>query len=324
MLCATVLAGVLLGANEEKIDLNQTQAIAGAILGIVKLGESKSGIYAEAAKALSKPAKRLSTLGSYSGDGKFIFNDPDSAEKAMNYVKGVEVTSSVNRCFSALKDEMVIYRAPINEAYQPLTEVKVKPEVFIFVDEPDAYNWFETLAKDYNVDWGVNRKKVRSGGKPLPEKLVSNCKTVMAFWDAYSKIPVTQDTTMVNVYKKDLRTQAEVGFSKGAELFKGFLLADSVFQIYNIYAVQSPFKKKIDETMSDLSRRADPLYKYLTQGDYLFQEAHKELVTNPDGSQSIKQTQEKRGTRWQFVQWFLPELVDITKQTLRVFGKELK
>lgn len=315
---------VLVSQKDTLISLAEAQKRAGAILGAVAFGKSKGGIYAEAVSEMELAATRLSSLGQYDGRGGFTFSDPDSARKAAAYVNSVEATTGVNRCFTKLNREIVIYRAPIQEAYRPETEIKITTAVQLWVENREEYRYFKTLADAYGIKWGVDEKRVRQGGKPLPRELVDNCLVVMEFWDAYSRIEVTNDTSMVMVYKKDIKSKAEVNFSKSAELFKGFLLSDSVFQIYNIYAEESPMKAKIESEMRELRGRADFFARYLTEGSFLFQEAKRELVTGPDGTQAIRETPEKRGTRWDFIKWFLPELADVTRRTLRVFGKALK
>jgi hypothetical protein len=315
---------VLASQRDTLIDLGAVQKRAGAILGAVAFGKNKGGIYADAVSEMETAAARLSSLGQYDGRGGFNFSNPDSAKKAAAYVNSVEVTTGVNRCFAKLAKEIVIYRAPIQEAYRPETEIKITTAVQLWVENPDEYRYFKTLADAYGIKWGVDEKRVKQGGRPLPRDLVNNCRTVMDFWDAYNRIEVTDDTSMVMVYKKDIKSKAEVNFSKSAELFKGFLLSDSVFQIYNIYAEESPMKAKIETEMGELRGRADFFSRYLTEGSFLFQEAKRELVTGPDGTQAIRETPEKRGTRWDFIKWFLPELVDVTQRTLKVFGKTLK
>ncbi|MEO0140593.1 MAG: hypothetical protein ABIM88_03480 [candidate division WOR-3 bacterium] len=315
---------VLSSQKDTLIDLGEAQRRAGAIMAAAAFGKTKGGIYADASAELEPIAARLSSLGKHDGKGGFTFTDPDSAEKAALYVKGVEATTGVNRCFSILSKQIVIYRAPIQEAYRPETEVKIGTATQLWVENPEEYRYFKTLADAYGIKWGVDEKRVRRGGKPLPGDMVEKCKLVMELWDAYSKIETTNDTSMVMVYKKDIKSKAEVNFSKSAELFKGFLLSDSVFQIYNIYAEESPMKAKIGAEITDLRGRVDFFTRYLTEGSYLFQEARRELVTGPDGTQAIKETPEKRGTRWDFIKWFLPDLVDVTQRTLRAFGKTLK
>jgi len=315
---------VLASQKDTLIDLGEAQRRAGAMMGAVAFGKDKGGIYAEAVSEMELPATRLSSLGQYDGKGGFSFSDPDSATKAAAYVKSVEATTGVNRCFTKLDKEIVIYRAPIQEAYRPETEVKIATAVQLWVENPEEYRYFKTLAEAYGIKWGVDEKKVKQGGKPLPKDLVDKCHVVMEFWDAYSRVEVTNDTSMVMVYKKDIKSKAEVNFSKSAELFRGFLLSDSVFQMYDVYAEESPMKARIETEMGDLKARVDFFARYLTEGSFLFQEAKRELVTGPDGAQAIKETPEKRGTRWDFVKWFLPDLVDVTQRTLKSFGKTLK
>ncbi len=315
---------VLASQKDTLINLGEAQKRAGAIIGALELGKKKGGIYAEAVSEMELAATRLSSLGQYDGRGGFTFSDPDSATKAAAYVNSVEATTGVNRCFTRLDKQIVIYRAPIQEAYRPETEVKISPAVQLWVENPEEYRYFKTLADAYGIKWGVDEKRAKQTGKPLPKDLVEKCRLVMEFWSAYDKIEVTNDTSMVMVYKKDIKSKAEVNFSKSAELFRGFLLSDSVFQIYNIYAEESPMKPKIETEMNDLKARVDFFARYLTEGSYLFQEARRELVTGPDGTQSIKETPEKRGSRWDFVKWFLPDLVDVTQRTLKAFGKTLK
>ncbi len=309
----------ILLAQERVISLGEAQRRAGAIISVFQFGKEKGGIYWDAVKALEKPVKVLSRLGKFSGES-FQFVDPDSAEKAVKYLEGVDVISGVNRVFSVLNKEIVIYRAPISEAYQPLTEVKITPAIQLAVEEPEAYEKFKLLADAYGIKWGVER---RGKPKPLPKKLVERARTVIEFVKAWEGVKTSEDTSLKEVVKKDIRTKVMVGFKKSAELLRGYLLSDSVFQIYNIEGRESPFKQKVEDELRDLKREAEFLRKYLLGKKYVYEKAKKELVTGPGGEQVIKKVPEKRGTRWDFIKWFLPELVEPTRKALAIFGEKL-
>ncbi len=310
---ATLLAG------GKVISLGEAQRRAAAIIAVYQFGKERGGIYWDAVRDLERPVKVLSNLGSYS-DGTFKFTDPDSAEKAVKYLESVDVISGVGKVFSVLDKEIVVYRAPISEAYQPLTEVKITPAIQLAVEAPEAYEKFKLLADAYGVKWGVGK---RGKPKPLPKKLVEKAHTIIEFVKAWEGVQTSEDTALKEVVKKDIKTKVMVGFKKSAELFQGYLLADSVFQIYNIEGKESPFKKKVEEELKDLKREAEFLRKYLLGKEYVYEPAKKELVTGPGGEQMIKKVPEKRGTRWDFIKWFLPELVEPTRKALAIFGEKL-
>ncbi|MEO0158559.1 MAG: hypothetical protein ABIM59_07510, partial [candidate division WOR-3 bacterium] len=192
--------------------------------------------------------------------------------------------------------------------------VKVAVHWHLAKENPQAYGLIKTLAEIYGVSW----PPPPGPATVMPADYLTRVMTVKDWVLAVDAIPFDpMDTVYVSVLTGDFKARVKTGFSVGCELLFSYFSADS---LYRAYANDSPYPIMAGVMMDSLSSEALKFKEYLTVAKYVFEPAVDTMITNPDGTQTWVRHPEKKGTMWEFISTYHPDIAPRTSAAMKALG----
>lgn len=311
----TLFSVLLIAGAKDTIPLADMQRAAGALAGANKacleLGEPYSRL---AEKYLDRHSATLANWGEYlPASGLYSFKTPGTAKAAKEYMEKPVVKTDVYNFFNELSlAQRVLGEIPLVSG--GAIKVKVGAHWHLMKENPKAYALIKTLAEVYGVSW----PPAPGPATVMPVDYLTRVSTVKDWVQAVDAIAFDpRDTVYVNVLTGDFKARVKTGFSVGCELLFSYLSADS---LYRAYANDSPYPIMAGAMMDSLSAEALKFKEYLTVARYVFEPATDTMITNPDGTQTWIRRPEKKGTMWEFISTYHPDIAPRTSAAMRALG----
>jgi len=300
---------------KDTIPLADMQRAAGALAGANKACLELGEPYARLAeKYLDRHTVVLANWGEYlPASGLYSFKTTGTARAAKEYMEKPVVKTDVYNFFNDLSlAQRVLGEIPLVSG--GAIKVKVGAHWHLARENPQAYALIKTLAEIYGVTW----PPPPGPATVMPADYLTRVTTVKDWVQAVDAIYFDpMDTVYVNVLTGDFKARVKTGFSVGCDLLFSYFSADS---LYRAYSSDSPYPIMAGAMMDSLSSEALKFKEYLTVAKHVFEPVIDTMITNPDGTQTWIRHPEKKGTMWEFVTGYLPDLAPRTSAAMKALG----
>ena len=280
----------------------------------MQLGEPYSEL---AEQYLDKHVTVLSNWGSMNqASGLFTFKTPGTARAAKEYMEQPGVKTDVYNFFNRLSlSKRVVDEIPLVSA--GALKVEVAAHYYIQKQNPNAFQLIKTMADVYKVEWPPNPGISTS----MPGDYMGKAMTLKNWLDAVDAVHVDRlDTAYTSVLMMNFKQRVKTGFSVGCSLLFSYFSADS---LYRVYAQDSPYPAMATAILDSLGSEAVKFKTYMTVAKHLIEPSVDTLITNPDGSQVYKTLPPKKGTMWEFLSEYHPDLAGKTQSAMSALGVSL-
>ncbi len=311
-----ILIAILLFAGaKDTIPLADMQRAAGALAGANKACLDLGEPYAKLAeKYLDRHTVVLANWGEYlSTSGLYSFKTTGTARAAKEYMEKAVVKTDLYNFFNDLSlAQRVIGEIPLVSG--GAIKVKTGAHWHLAKENPQAYSLIKTLADIYGVAW----PPAPGPATVMPADYISRVSTVKDWVKAVDAIPFDpRDTIYVSILTGDFKARVKTGFSVGCDVLFSYFSADS---LYRAYSNDSPYPIMAGAMMDSLASEALKFKEYLTVARYVFEPAIDTMITNPDGTQTWIRQPEKKGTMWEFISTYHPDIAPRTSAAMRALG----
>lgn len=309
------IALILFAGAKDTIPLADMQRAAGALAGANKACLGLGDPYAKLAeKYLDRHTVVLANWGEYlPASGLYSFKTTGTAKAAKEYMEKAVVKTDVYNFFNDLSlAQRVIGEIPLVSG--GAIKVKIGTHWHLAKDNPQAYALIKTLADVYGVTW----PPAPGPATVMPGDYITRVITVKDWVRAVDAIPFDRmDTVYVNVLTGDFKARVTTGFSVGCDLLFSYFSADS---LYRTYANDSPYPIMAGAMMDSLASEALKFKEYLTVAKYVFEPVVDTMITNQDGTQTWIRRPEKKGTMWEFISTYHPDIAPRTSAAMKALG----